>query len=576
MASIFRTDTAPRRVLAPLAALVFLLNSLPAYSFGYTREPQRYLEESTSSNRIATGDFDGDGGADVAFCYGGQRVLVYSQHANGALQLTFDGAVVAANQPPPGLPWAYSVYSCRISAADLNADGLDDLVVTHSQGLLQLLARGDRGFDRAERGFIANGGVRSHGVVDVDGNGIADILLHQYGANVLNYVPRDANGNLGPVTAFKTLASTHHNSDLAVGDLNSDGLPDIAFVGSRVADFTAERISSLEVFMQQGAGSFQALPVKMFPAGSAIEHARVGDVNGDGLKDLVATANVGSAVLVFEQQADGSLLDFLAYGAYAAPKSFALEDMDGDGLIDLVVNNVGEYLGLPGATGLPGLSTYLQRSSILAFDHQVTNLDNNGNEEPDAIAVGDFNSDGCKDVLVAASGAYHRLNSNGCIAPARADTAVTLDTLDWRTIVTVHNKSGSAVAAGGTLRVHLVSHSGTIGLQYVPPECVLSAPVARTAVLECPVTALAPGASSSFQFNYPRKLAIDRSLRVYAAMDGLQPDPTVSDNRSESAVARRLRATSTPLPIHSLTKPPARRAGRRDHRPADTRRSSFR
>jgi hypothetical protein len=434
-------------------------------------------------------------------------------------------------------------------------DGLDDLVITHSQGMLQLLARGDRGFDRDER-VDYYFPISSHAVLDVNGDGIKDIVLHRASsASTLTYIARKPDGGLGDLATFRTLDSSYPNSDMAVGDLNSDGLPDLAFVGN-LWDGDL-RMSSMEVFENQGAAAFHAVPKQSYPIGAIVGHARVADVTGDGRKDLVLTANVGAAILVHQQQADGSLSAYRAYGAYAAPKSFAVEDMDGDGFNDLVVNNVGEYTFESGYNGFPGVSTYFQRSGILAFDSQVTGTANNGNEEPEALAVADFDANGCKDVLLAASGAYYRLNAHGCIVPPAADAAVSVEALDWRTIVTVRNKPLSAVAASGILRVHFVTRTGNFAFQYAPAGCTRTSPVTRTVTFRCQVSGLPPAQSMDFQFNYSSKSALDEQLRIYAAMDADRFDPDVSDNRSAGSISTWMRATAR-LPVKPLAAPKAK------------------
>jgi hypothetical protein len=537
-----RFQAALQRSAALLLVTSAFAGASPASAFGYVVEGPIYLEQSTSSNRIATGDFDGDGAADVAYCYGGTRALVYSQAANGQLVRSFEGPLVAAYEPKPGYSYVYTVHACRITAVDLNQDGLDDLVISHSQGMLQLLARGDRSFVRDER--VDYQTVSSHAAIDVDGDGILDIVLHRRGnPGSLRYIQRRADGLLGAEWPFKTLDTTDPDSDLAVGDLDSDGRPDLAFVSHT---WTDTRQANLQVFLQPETGNFASQPKLAYPAGAVIDHARIGDVTGDGRPDLVVTASVGSAILVHAQTAGGQLAAWVGYGAYAAPMSFALEDMDNDGLRDLVVNNVGSYVGSPGGTGWPGMSTYFQRSGALVFDHQVTQLANNGNEEPNALAVADFDADGCRDALLAASGAYYRFNAYGCAATPTRDLAVTLDALDWRSIATVHNTG--ALVASGVARIHLISGARVVEPSYVPPECTRMPTVGPSASFACLFSNLAPGASLPLQFNYASKRALDEHLRIVASVDEAGRDPDVADNRAAATIAPRVRPTRAALP----------------------------
>jgi hypothetical protein len=71
---------------------------------------------------------------------------------------------------------------------------------------------------------------------------------------------------------------------VAIGDLNEDGLPDLA-----VANFSSDNVS---VLLGQGDGTFAS--AQNFGAGDGTRSVAIGDLNQDGLLDL-AVANWGAA-----------------------------------------------------------------------------------------------------------------------------------------------------------------------------------------------------------------------------------------------------------------------------------------
>src|SRR5262249_384441 len=118
----------------------------------------------------------------------------------------------------------------------------------------------------------------------------------------------------------------------AVGDVNSDGLPDLATANLYGGN-------TVSVLLGNGDGSFR--PARNFDA-SGTNSIAVGAFNGDGIPDLVTT---GSVLL---GNGDGSFQAARYFDAGRNPLSVAVGEFNGDGLQDLAVtyqNRVGVLLG---------------------------------------------------------------------------------------------------------------------------------------------------------------------------------------------------------------------------------------
>ena len=148
-----------------------------------------------------------------------------------------------------------------------------------------------------------------------------------------------------------------------------------------------------------GAGSFR--PYGDFGTDAGPQSAAVGDLNGDGIPDLV-TANYaaggGSTVSVLLGNGDGSFLSAVSYsvgvnpftGNPEVPYAVAVGDLNGDTIPDIITANtdgtVSVLLGIGNGN--------FQTAQLVFVGHQLT-----------GIAVGDFTGSGEVDVAVADHGA---------------------------------------------------------------------------------------------------------------------------------------------------------------------------
>lgn len=231
---------------------------------------------------------------------------------------------------------------------------------------------------------------------DLDEANGMDLVTANATSNDVSVLLQDTTaGQFAAATNIAANGSTSGTpNDVAVGDLNGDGLADIA-----VADAYN---GNVDILMQDPAnhGHFMT-PIYLATGNQAISVA-VGDVNGDGLADVVASSydvygdNGMVSVFIQDPANHGSFLTRVDYASGAEPSCVKIADVNGDGKPDLIITNRG-----PGSnhTGNAGVSVLLQVSSTPGtFAAPVTYATASGAIN---VAVGDLNGDGKPDLVVA-------------------------------------------------------------------------------------------------------------------------------------------------------------------------------
>jgi hypothetical protein len=285
-----------------------------------------------SVNDAAIGDFNNDGNLDLAFANHERKYLtVLSGNGHGNFI------------PFPRSPFPVEVipHTHGIATGDFNGDGRSDLV-TDSWGNDQIEVL----FSDSVNGFTIPGTFFKVGkhpyqrvrVADINNDGNTDIITTNLEGNNATILLGNGKGNFSqaPGSPFPCGDAPF---GVAIGDVNADGKPDLAIINSPASTTDRTGKNGLTVLIGDGTGKFATMSGSPYEAGKIPNRVAIGDVNGDGVKDIVTSDNDSHKIYLFLMSRNGSVLSSSSITVGNHPKGVAIADLNGDGKGDIVVCN---------------------------------------------------------------------------------------------------------------------------------------------------------------------------------------------------------------------------------------------
>ncbi|MFS0702152.1 S8 family serine peptidase [Cellulomonas sp. 179-A 4D5 NHS] len=307
-------------------------------------------QQGPEGGAVAAAELTGDGLVDSVLAVPGESsVLLYPGRGDATLAPAVRVAVGG------------TLSGAQVAVLDVEGDGLTDVAVTTTSGIQVL--RQDAGTLVAAGLTPVAGGAREIEAADLDGDGDVDLVVDAgAGADGATQVFR--NDGSGAFTAGASLGTLC--ASVAVGDLTQDGRPDV--------------VCGAAAHPQLADGSFGPGATLDGPSAGRVE---IGDLTADGLPDVVRSAS-GVGLSIDPALPGGGFGERLVYDNFAAPSVLALGDVDGDGLLDVVGSRprsgavVVMYQSASGTLSTPTSSSVPYRETLSAHGLALAHLDGDG------------------------------------------------------------------------------------------------------------------------------------------------------------------------------------------------------
>jgi hypothetical protein len=354
---------------------------------------------SGEPGKVVIGDLNGDGKADLAIAnYGsGMLTLMENIHTTGAITTSSFASPVNLTTGGTG-PYGVAIGDINgdgkpdIAMANRLSNNVSLFENVSNSGSLTTgsfaahvtLTTGDEPHDVA--------------IYDLDLDGKPDIITSNSFGESVSVIQNQMTGTTittGGFAAKVDLAAGGVLSRLAVRDLDADNRPEIV-----AANDELDQVSVFKNLSTPGtaitSGSFQAKVD--FATGTDPENVAIGDLNSDGKPDMATANSTTNNVSIFVNNSTAGTINassFTAtvFGNHAAAHGVSLGELNGDGKPDLaVVYHINKQVGVR-RNNFP--------SSPLLFTRVEFPLTISGTSDSESTAIGDLDGDTKPDIVVA-------------------------------------------------------------------------------------------------------------------------------------------------------------------------------
>lgn len=378
----------------------------------------------------ATGDFDGDGKADIVVAGNSKKILSIFKNTSTSGNVSF--------APVMDISMGTGNMRGYLTVADIDGDNKLDIITIVGSNVITVFRNISTGgnIDFAPKAdFTMSANVYGIAVADFNGDGRLDIsaILASNLVAILRNTSSPGSTSFAPATNF---ASSTSPVNITAADIDGDNKTDIVVLHN-----SSTTVSILRNISSNGTIGFAPkvdLAILPFPV-----FVSVGDLDADGKKEIVissGTTSANSYISIFKNNSTVGNISFASRidsSAANSPRGLAISDMNGDGKPEISVANHWK-----------SLSIFKNNSSSGTISFE-TRVDYNTDSVTQGICVVDLDGDGINEIGVTAGNSFTVFKSKFEEPVIYSFTPTTGDAGTTITITGLNFSNVNSVSVGG-------------------------------------------------------------------------------------------------------------------------------